>query len=418
MEPSVQYDCGPSSLDQDRKEQLEAVKRWYNGDWKNLDKKLQTSIIEGISVFLSLFDDNPLVKPAARTRFRTAPCLEEREQFLSHLPRRGLGHSRLRSISGYMLQIVRLMGLTSFRTAGLDDIENVAKVWDTYRGPDRRRKPGKPACALTFVAKNWFRSHGRLAVPPPPVHPFDAKIRDFTEFMRSTHGLSPFNVDEFFEAKRAHGWRLSTIANHAQALRAFFLHAEGRGWCAPNLAVGIRKPTFPKYDGVAKGPTWRDVRRILRHDTKTTTPSLRGHAILLLCSIYALRSSEVAGLRLSDIDWREETFCVKRAKRGGYQRYPLQYEVGEAILRYLTKGRPRCACRNVFVTLGEPCRPLTAVSMWQIVSRRFDLLGIKSEHHGPHALRPACATYLLKKGISLKDIADFLGHRDSKSIGI
>jgi integrase/recombinase XerD len=225
-------------------------------------------------------------------------------------------------------------------------------------------------------------------------------------------------VDEFFEAKRAHGWRLSTIANHAQALRAFFLHAESRGWCAPKLAAGIRKPTLPKYDGVAKGPTWKDVRRMLRFDRKTTTPSLRGHAILLLCSIYALRSSEVAGLRLSDFDWREEMFCVKRAKRGGYQRYPLQYEVGEAILRYLTKGRPRCPCRNVFVTLGQPHRPLTAVAMWQIVSRRFDLLGINSEHHGPHALRHACATRLLKKSTSLKDIADFLGHRDSKSIGI
>src|ERR1700722_17502679 len=97
-----------------------------------------------------------LEEPTARTRFRKAPCLEEREQFLSHLLRRGLGHSRLRSISGYMLQIVRLMGLTTFRTVRLDDIANVAKVWDTYRGPDRRRKSGKLACALTFVAKHWF----------------------------------------------------------------------------------------------------------------------------------------------------------------------------------------------------------------------------------------------------------------------
>jgi integrase/recombinase XerD len=134
----------------------------------------------------------------------------------------------------------------------------------------------------------------------------------------SLTAISLNDVDEFFEAKRAHGWRLSTIANHAQALRAFFLHAEGRGWCAPKLAAGIRKPTSPKYDGVAKGPTWTDVRRMLRFDRKTTTPSLRGHAILLLCSIYALRSSEVAGLRLSDFDWRKETFCVKRAKRGGF----------------------------------------------------------------------------------------------------
>ncbi len=62
VEPKVLHDRGSTSADADRREQLAAVKRWYNGDWKNLDKKLQTSIIEGISVFLSLFDDNPLVK--------------------------------------------------------------------------------------------------------------------------------------------------------------------------------------------------------------------------------------------------------------------------------------------------------------------------------------------------------------------
>jgi integrase/recombinase XerD len=388
-----------------------------------------------------------LEEPSARARYRAAPFLEEREHYLSHLLRRGLGHSRLRAISGYMLQIIHLLGLTTFRTVGLEEIEKAGKAWDEYRGPDRRRKPGKPACYLTFVAKNWFRFHGRLAVPPAPVHPFDKEIRDFIELMSSTHALSPFtvlgyssraklfltwfakrggdlsrvsllDVDEFFDVKRLQGWSLSTIANHAQALRSFFTHAAGRGWCAPGLAAGIRKPALPKYDGAAKGPTWKDVRRMLRYDTKTTTPSLRGHAILLLSSIYALRSSEIAGLRLSDFDWREETFCVKRAKRGGYQRYPLQYEVGEAILRYLTKGRPRSPCRNVFVTLGQPYRPLSAVAMWQIVSRRFELLGIQSEHHGPHALRHACATHLLRKGTALKDIADFLGHRDAKSIGI
>src|SRR5258708_4809361 len=62
VEPTVQHESSPSGIDQDRKEQLEAVKRWYNDDWKNLDKKLQSSVVEGISVFLSLFDDNPRVK--------------------------------------------------------------------------------------------------------------------------------------------------------------------------------------------------------------------------------------------------------------------------------------------------------------------------------------------------------------------
>jgi hypothetical protein len=42
--------------------QFEAVKRWFEDDWMRIEPKLRTSIIEGISVFLSLFDDNPRVK--------------------------------------------------------------------------------------------------------------------------------------------------------------------------------------------------------------------------------------------------------------------------------------------------------------------------------------------------------------------
>jgi len=41
---------------------LEAVKRWFNDDWRRIEPKLRTSIVEGVSVFLSLFDDNPKVK--------------------------------------------------------------------------------------------------------------------------------------------------------------------------------------------------------------------------------------------------------------------------------------------------------------------------------------------------------------------
>ena len=37
-------------------ERVEAVARWYVKDWSELDAKLRTSIVEGISVFLSLFD--------------------------------------------------------------------------------------------------------------------------------------------------------------------------------------------------------------------------------------------------------------------------------------------------------------------------------------------------------------------------
>jgi hypothetical protein len=48
--------------DDKKRQQFEAVKRWFYHDWARIEPKLRTSIIEGISVFLSLFDDNPDVK--------------------------------------------------------------------------------------------------------------------------------------------------------------------------------------------------------------------------------------------------------------------------------------------------------------------------------------------------------------------
>ena len=38
------------------RERVEAVKRWYIHDWQKLDNKIKSSIVEGVSVFLSLFD--------------------------------------------------------------------------------------------------------------------------------------------------------------------------------------------------------------------------------------------------------------------------------------------------------------------------------------------------------------------------
>ena len=52
----------PESIDPLKREVLDGVKRWFYNDWRRIENKLRTSIVEGISVFLSLFDDNPVVK--------------------------------------------------------------------------------------------------------------------------------------------------------------------------------------------------------------------------------------------------------------------------------------------------------------------------------------------------------------------
>lgn len=197
----------------------------------------------------------------------------------------------------------------------------------------------------------------------------------------------------------------------------FFRYAEERGWNNSHIPLNLRGPHIPRYLSAPKGPTWKDVRRLINNKTETPV-ELRATAILYLCSIYGLRSSEVVGLRLSDFNWVSETFVVHRAKRGRVQQFPIQFEVGEAILGYLQRGRPQCVCRNVFVTLRPPYRTVRATTLWGIAADRMKKLGITSENYGGHALRHSCATELLRRGSSLKDIADFLGHRDMRSVSI
>jgi integrase/recombinase XerD len=201
-------------------------------------------------------------------------------------------------------------------------------------------------------------------------------------------------------------------------MRSFFRFAETRGWCAPDLALAIRSPRISKHEPRPMGPTWPQVRQLLKLTEGNEPEHLRAKALLLLFTVYGLRSSEVINLRLEDFDWQSEVFTVRRSKRGGTQQYPIQYEVGEAILKYLQYARPRVNSRHVFLGERRPWGPLLHGTVWRTTSRRMRALGIDIEHLGPHALRHACATRLLQKGSSLKEIADFLGHRDTKSVSI
>ncbi|MBZ5687745.1 MAG: site-specific integrase [Acidobacteriia bacterium] len=384
--------------------------------------------------------------PSVRLRHESAPLLKEREQYLIHLLQQGYSRLSVRNTAAYLVHVVRVMNMNSMRLVPPREIEAAGQSWAAYEGPLRKKvSPRGSPRVFVQVAQKWLRFHGQLETTPP--NPFHRVIAEFIDAMRSVRGLAPDtvhgyssrafgflkwfgaryeslehvslrHVDDFLASKRAAGWSIRTIASQCQALRTFFRYAEIRGWCAPGLALGIRSPRIPKYDGRPKAPTWAEVRRLIESANGSSPSDLRAKAVLLLLAIYGLRSSEVSGLQLSDFDWRSEIFSVKRAKRGGVQQYPIQYEVGEAIIQYLQKCRKRCASRHVFVSKNPPYGPIRPGPMWQIVGLRMRKLGIQLEHVGPHSLRHGCATRLLQKGASLQEIADFLGHRDIKSIGI
>ena len=334
------------------------------------------------------------------------------------------------------------------RNVELEEIIRAGKRWANYKGP--LRKGGQLQTTpenFIRVAKAWLSYYGCLVRPPAPTGPFDRQITEFNAFLKfdrrlssrtvisyidrttlflrwlsekhdSLSAVSVVDVDEFILSKRRAGWSIRTLATQCTVLRAFFRFAEERSWCKSGLPQGILSPRVPKCTDAPKGPCWVDVRRLIRSINKKTPEALRARGMVLLYSIYGLRSSEVAALRLDDFDWRNETFIVRRAKHGGVQQYPIQYEVGEAILEYLRRGRPYCESRHVFVGVRVPYRSLGPGGMWGVVGRRMKQMEIQSERFGPHSLRHACATHLLKKGSSLQEIASFLGHRNTKCVGV
>ena len=67
---------GNAAVCADRQHRLLAIQRWFNQTWRRLDQRVKTSIIEGIVVFLSLFDENPAVYRAfcpLRTAYLNPP---------------------------------------------------------------------------------------------------------------------------------------------------------------------------------------------------------------------------------------------------------------------------------------------------------------------------------------------------------
>jgi integrase/recombinase XerD len=383
--------------------------------------------------------------PSAQRRHISAPLLTEREQYLRYLVSLGRSPRLIRMTSSFTIQLVEILKLTELRELSAEEIRSAAEIWSTRPGYDRNGQHRASPKRFVRAAKKWLSFHNVLILPAPPpfsrelseyetsmltfqglakatVRGYCGKIKYFLRWAAKSHrtldSLSLNNVYEFIEIGLASGHTVGFVASQCQALRSFFSYAEIRGWCKSGISIGIKSPRRSRYLGPPRGPVWAEVRKLIGSIGSSNPSDLRARAVLLLFAIYGLRRSEVAKLRLDDFDWGNETFVVRRAKRGGIQFYPLRFEVGEAIISYLKSGRPKCRTRQLFVSLYSPYSPLGGAGLWHLVNLRMKAFGIRPVQAGPHSLRHACATYLLNRGLSLQDIADFLGHRNIDAVGI
>jgi len=389
-----------------------------------------------------------LQQPFYIARQEKAPLLREREAFVEHLLQQGTSLAAARCVSWQLLNVIRLLKLTRLRAVWIDEIEAAAKKWTRQQRSNPNIRSFKHTGSyFIYVAKKWLRFAGVLKEPAAPRTRFADKIDEYAKWMTEDLGLamptvrsrqrkaSLFfkwltarcrslasarlrDVDDFLIFKGANGWSRKSACGYADALRSFFRYAEKRGWCKPGIGEGITSPRIYAQEGLPEGPEWKDVQRLLKGIKGNNAAALRARAVLFLLAVYGLRSGEITRLLLSDFDWRAETLMVNHSKRGGAQKYPLQREVGDAILAYIQKARPRSSCRNLFLTLKPPYRAIGASALWKITSRNMRAAGIRCRRRGPHSLRHACATHLLEQGVSMKEIGDLLGHRDYRSTSI
>ena len=383
---------------------------------------------------------------STRKRQQAAPLLKEREQFLSFMLDQGTTIRRLKTVASMLVHIIRLMKLEALRDVEIEEVHEAAARWVIEVESKNRNGHDKSAVVFTYVALKWLRFYNRV-MTKSRVEPDATYIEQFIHFMSVVRGMAPAtirahrlriiaflrwntghqrllsetsgdDVDSYLNTKLNLGYLPRSMASVCSALRLFFRFAEMQGWINSRIAARIYRPRISRYDPGPKGPAWSDVRRLLDHDFGSTPSGIRAGAIVALCAIYALRSCEIVRLKLNDFDWANEILTVRRAKSGRVQQYPIQFEVGEKIICYLKQVRPRCKCRNLFVSLKPPYRPMNATILWVIVASRMKSLEIKSKNFGAHSLRHACATQLLHEGSSLPQIAQFLGHRDLNSVSI
>ena len=134
-------------------------------------------------------------------------------------------------------------------------------------------------------------------------------------------------------------------------------------------------------------------------------PGLKYKAALSVAYGGGLRVSEVANLKVSDIDSQRMTLRVEQGK-GQRDRYVM---LSPQLLELL-RDWWRAAQPQVWLFPGQnPVNPMTARQLNRAVHAAKNLAGI-SKRVSPHTLRHSFATHLLEQDVDIRVIQVLLGH--------
>jgi site-specific recombinase XerD len=227
--------------------------------------------------------------------------------------------------------------------------------------------------------------------------------------------LMPLTVLHYF-LEKAREYSPGQLQSMASGLRSFFRFLWGSSRSALDLSQGIPSVATGGREHLPDYLSGDQLRQVLRVAKEDETPvGLRDHALMLCLAKLALRAGEVARLKLDDVNWHQGVLILAQTKGRRERQLPLPEEVGKALVRYLRHGRPVTAHRHLFVSSWRAV-PMSADGVSRVTRKMIGRAGLKPQGQaGAHLFRRTAASHLVQRGVSIKEVADLLGHGSLKT---
>lgn len=222
--------------------------------------------------------------------------------------------------------------------------------------------------------------------------------------------LTSSHLRDFVYELKDQGLAATSIRRTLSALRTYFsfLIAEKHVTADPTEKIEMPR-TWRKLPGVLSRD---DVAKILEAPDISDRLYWRDKALLEFAYASGVRVSELAALKLRDLDLQEGLASV--FGKGSKERMvPLGRAAQRALDVYIREARPALARREAegVVFLNAQGRPLTRMGIWKILRKHVKRAGIR-KRVTPHTLRHCFATHLLEGGADLAAVQEMLGHAD------
>jgi integrase/recombinase XerD len=197
------------------------------------------------------------------------------------------------------------------------------------------------------------------------------------------------------------------------ALRSFFRFLRVDGRCDEPLEAAIPIVAYWRQSTLPRSLRDDQLVQVFASFDASTPCGHRDRAIVVCLATLGLRPSEVAALCLEDLDWRTGTIHLRTRKTRRGAVLPLPRQAGRVLVAYLRHARPVTADRRVFVQHVGPRRgrPISSTAVSEVVARALRRAKVDAPLGRAYVFRHTVASRLVQRGASLKEVADFLGHR-------